>query len=142
MTSNSNKPGIFEQPAVVGNPARAGPGNYDADKKDFLVEGPGAKVGGWKDASHNVCRRLKGDFIVTARGRFVGAGFESHRKIGWMLRRSLDPDAAHATTGIHGDGLTSFQFRRKQGGVTEEIRFAVSAPDIIQLERKGNLYKM
>src|SRR5262249_14378153 len=41
---------------------------------------------------------------------------------------------------VHGDGLTSLQFRRPKGGVTEELKSSLTAADIIQLERKGNTY--
>jgi hypothetical protein len=43
---------------------------------------------------------------------------------------------------VHGDGLTSLQFRRSKGGLTEEVRSSLKASDVIQLERKGDTYTM
>jgi TolB protein len=43
---------------------------------------------------------------------------------------------------IHGDGLTSLQFRRTAGGITEQIVSPVKAADVIQLERQGRTYRM
>ena len=43
---------------------------------------------------------------------------------------------------MHGDGLTSLQFRRTKGGATEEVKSSLKGADVIQLERKGNTYIM
>jgi TolB protein len=43
---------------------------------------------------------------------------------------------------IHGDGLTSLQFRRTKGADMEEVRFDISGPDVLQLEKKGNTFTM
>jgi len=48
----------------------------------------------------------------------------------------------HVNATIHGDGLTSLQYRRTVGGETEEVLSSDSLPDIIQLERRGNTYIM
>src|SRR5256885_14387910 len=42
----------------------------------------------------------------------------------------------------HGDGLAALQFRRTAGGLTEEVRSSVAAPDVIQLERAGDRYTL
>jgi Tol biopolymer transport system component len=72
----------------------------------------------------------------------VGKGVEAHRKIGWMVRSSLDTNSKHINAVLHGDGLTSLQFRRMVSGVTEEKKSALTHADVIQLERKGNSYIM
>jgi Tol biopolymer transport system component len=41
---------------------------------------------------------------------------------------------------VHGDGLTSLQYRRTKGGVTEQIVLEIKGGDVIQLERRGNTY--
>jgi TolB protein len=43
---------------------------------------------------------------------------------------------------VHGDGLTSLQFRRGKGGPTEEVKSSLKGADVIQLERKGDVYTM
>jgi len=67
---------------------------------------------------------------------------EEHRKIGWMVRSTLDSNSKHVSAVVHGAGLTSLQFRKTRGGVTDEKKFELTAADIIQLERKGNTYTM
>jgi len=98
-----------------------------------------------RDDFHFVWKRLSGNFILSARARFVSAGAEEHRKIGWTVRPSLDPNSAHVTAALHGDGLMSLQFRRRTGGITEEAKSPDSLPDadaVIQLERRDGEYFM
>jgi TolB protein len=59
-----------------------------------------------------------------------------------MARTSLDTNSAAISTGIHGDGLTSLQYRLTQGAQTEEVRAPITHVNVIQLERKGNTYSM
>jgi len=134
--------GVFEGKGDVGNPARAGAARYDADNEEYLVSGAGANMWASRDEFQFVWKRLKGDFILTSSAAFVGKGTEQHRKIGWIVRSSLDPDSAQASVVLHGDGLTSLQFRKAKGGTTEELKSGVMGPDVLQLERKGNTYKM
>ena len=69
---------------------------------------------------------------------FLGQGVNPHRKAGWIVRSSLDADAPYASALVHGDGLTSLQFRKARGAITEQIESAARGADVIQLERKGN----
>ena len=107
-----------------------------------MIAGSGANVWADRDAFHFVWKRMTGDFIVTARAELVGKGVEAHRKLGWMIRSSLAPNAPHASAVVHGDGLASLQFRRTAGAPTEEHRSTITAPDVIQLERRGGRYIM
>jgi TolB protein len=95
-----------------------------------------------RDDFHFAWKQLKGNFILQAQVRFIGKGVEAHRKMGLMIRRSLEPNSPQGNAVIHGDGLTSLQFRKTSGGETEELKSTVQAPDVIQLERKGNTYIM
>jgi Tol biopolymer transport system component len=85
---------------------------------------------------------MKGDFILFARAEFLGNWVDYHRKVGWMVRKSLDSNSAHVNAVEHGDGLTSLQFRRTTGANTEEIKMKLTKANILQLERKGNQYIM
>ena len=85
---------------------------------------------------------MKGNFILRARGKLLGKGVEEHRKFGVVIRQSLDSNSAMVAATIHGDGLASLQYRKQSHTDAEETKFAISAPDVIQLERKGNQYIM
>ena len=59
---------------------------------------------------------------------FLGAGTDPHRKACLMIRQSLDADSAYVDVALHGDGLTSLQFREAKGAATHEVQANVSAP--------------
>jgi hypothetical protein len=59
-----------------------------------------------------------------------------------MARTNRDMSSANVNAGVHGDGLTSLQFRRSTGALTEEVRSSLVGADVIQLERRGNTYIM
>ena len=137
--------GIFDGQTDVGQPRRSGSARYDARSQRYEIAGSGQNMWSDRDAFHFVWKRLTGDFILSARARFLGPGVEAHRKIGWTIRPSLDPNSPHVTAALHGDGLMSLQFRRGAGAMTEEMKSRDSLPDgdaVIQLERRGGVYVM
>src|SRR6266446_3495271 len=140
--SQSEPLGIFERHNDVGNVYKPGSATYDAEKQEYTIKGSGANMWFDHDEFHFVWKRMKGDFILTTRAQFIGEGVEQHRKIGWMVRSSLNSDSAHVNAVVHGDGLTSLQFRRGKGAITEEVRSPLKGADIIQLERKRDTYTM
>src|SRR6266851_1213930 len=112
--------GVFATHTEVGR-AR-GSASYDPQQQTYLVAGSGQNMWGSRDDFHFVWKRINGNFILSTRARFIGAGVEEHRKIGWTIRSSLDPGSAHVTAALHGNGLMSLQFRRQTGGITEEAK--------------------
>ncbi len=134
--------GDFTGQTDVGSVRHAGSVAYDPVAQTYAITGSGANVWAERDAFHYVWRRMTGDFIVTARAALAGRGVEAHRKLGWMIRASLAPDAPHASAVVHGDGLTSLQFRRRAGATTEEQRSPVTGADVVQLERHGRTVTM
>jgi TolB protein len=129
--------GAFEAHGDIGAVARTGSAVYTPKTGDYLIEGSGANMWFGSDECHFVWKKMRGDFILSARAVFVGKGVEAHRKIGWMTRASLAPDAPQASVVVHGDGLTSLQYRKTAGADTGESPLAVRAADQIQLERRG-----
>ena len=47
---------------------------------------------------------------------WVGEGLDPNRKACLIIRQSLDTSAAYVDAAVHGDGLTSIQYRDMQGG--------------------------
>ena len=134
--------GVFDGESDVGKVSKSGSTRFDAQKDEYTIEGSGANIWADHDDFHFVWQRLKDNFILTTRAKLIGKGVEAHRKIGWMVRSNLDADSAQVSAVVHGDGLTSLQFRRVKGGTTEEIKSSLTAADVIQLERKGNTFIM
>jgi TolB protein len=134
--------GIFDGQGDVGIVKHKGTGTYDAKTQEYHVSGSGTNIWATHDEFHFVWKKMKGDFILRTNGAFIGKGVEEHRKIGLMVRTSLDSNSKHVNAVVHGAGLTSLQYRKTVGGVTEEKKFDMTAADVIQLERKGNTYTM
>ena len=95
-----------------------------------------------EDELHYLWIPLKGDFVVRTHLRFTGQGVEAHRKAGWLIRNHLGTASPHVNAAVHGDGLTSLQYRRAEGADTEEQIADITAPGVIQLERQGNTFIM
>jgi hypothetical protein len=95
---------------------------------------------GAKDEFHFVWKRLKGDFILRTRFEFVTKGGDAHRKVGWMVRPSLDADAPYVDGVEHGVGLTSLQYRPVKGTNTQTMVLSATNADVLQFERKGSTY--
>src|SRR5213592_2080316 len=132
--------GQFEGHTDVGSPELAGSATYDAVSQEYSVTAAGFNMWANRDEFHFLWKRMKGDFILQARVEFIGKGVDPHRKLGWMVRSTLDEDSPYADATVHGDGLTSLQFRRTKGAITEQVRSSVTGPDFIQFERKGSDY--
>ena len=124
----------------IGNPVLSGSTSYDQERQMFTLKGAGENVWFDKDQFWFESLKIKGDFIFSANIEFVGKGVNAHRKIGLMARSSFDAGSAYVDVCVHGDGLTGMQFREKKGENTGEFKSYISAPEFIQLERKGNSY--
>jgi Tol biopolymer transport system component len=73
---------------------------------------------------------------------FTDTQGQPHRKGGWVVRQSLEPDSPYADAIVHGDGLIALQYRLVKGGPTLEIRSPVKAPATVRLERTGDLFTL
>lgn len=134
--------GQFEHHEDVGAVSTPGSVVFDAENQTYTVKASGTNMWATKDEFHYAWKRMKGDFILRARTEFIGKGVDPHRKIGWIIRPTLDTDGPHINASLHGDGLTSFQFRRTKGAITEQKAFDEKGYNVVQLERRGGKYIM
>ncbi|GAC1422952.1 MAG: SMP-30/gluconolactonase/LRE family protein [Flavisolibacter sp.] len=135
--------GIFEGHDNIGHNPKPGNAIFIAETRQYIISGGGYNIWFDHDEFHFLWKKMKGDFILYTRAAFVGRqGIEPHRKVGWMARKSLDSNSAQVNAVVHGDGLTSLQFRRATGAMTEEKKLSITHADVIQLERKGNSFIM
>jgi TolB protein len=146
VNSSAQSPiGILDSHTDIGRPRHMGWASYQPERQEYLVAGSGQNMWNDRDDFHFVWKRLTGNFILSARARFVSRGVDPHRKMGWTIRPSLETNGPHVTAALHGDGLASLQFRRTMGGTTEEAKSAASLPNadaVIQLERRDGVYVM
>ena len=142
MSSFSQKVGEFAGQNDVGKILHKGSGTYDLTSGSYELSGSGTNIWFTHDDFHFVWKKMKGNFILQARGKLIGKGVEQHRKFGWMVRKNLDSTSEMVSATIHGDGLTSLQYRKAARTNVDETKFTINAPDVIQLERKGNQFIM
>ena len=90
MTELLHSQGIFEAQNDVGPVKHTGKTTYDAATQSYQLSGSCANFWFKKDEFHYAWKKLKGDFILQARGVLQGKGVDPHRKFGWMVRTSLD----------------------------------------------------
>jgi Tol biopolymer transport system component len=137
--AQSGPVGEFDDHGDIGSPKLPGAASYDATKQAYALAGAGTNMWFTRDQCHFARKKLTGDFILRARIEFIGKGVIEHRKVGWMVRPSLDPAAPYADCAEHGSGLTSLQFRRSAGTNTEQITLDITNADVLQFERKGGI---
>ena len=92
------------------------------------------------DQFHFAWKKIKGDFIIRATVKFIGKGTDDHRKIGIIARDNLNTDSRYADACVHGDILSSLQYRAKDGDSTFQVELSTYHPTEIELERTGNTF--
>ena len=134
----------FTESGDIGTVSFPGSHTYDAKQDLYTLTGSGANLWGEKDACHFVWKKVSGDFDISGEVSFIGEGVDPHRKIGFMVRESLDEDARYADIAIHGDGLTSLQYRAETDGPTAEVKSAKSSvgTTAIAFKREGDRFSI
>ncbi len=140
--SGGQRIGIFSAINDVGSPAIKGTASYTEPGQVYELSGSGENIWFGEDSFSFLWKKMDGDFMIQARVDFLGEGSHLHRKTGMMIRSGFASNAAHVSCTVHGDGLTALQYRRQAGEDMEEVKFELSGPDVIQLEKKGNIYTM
>jgi len=138
--------GVFQQQSDIGQPKLAGDIGYEPSSQVYSLTGSGYNIWFNRDQFRYAYNYIKGDFILTANISFTDTSGDPHRKVGWMVRQSSDPQSAHVSATMHGDGLNVMQFRPLRGAFMrdpeDEIRFPKKQVEVLQLERKGKRFIM
>lgn len=132
-----SREGAFDIVTDVGTPRIPGATSYDGGGQAYTITAGGENTWGTLDEFHVAALRVSGDFILTAEGELQGKGVNAHRKWGVTIRRGLERGSSHADAAVHGDGLTSLQYRPAEGAETLEVKAPVTFAGIVQLERSG-----
>jgi TolB protein len=130
--------GIFEGHQDIGKVLRAGSVEYNASATTYTVNGSGENMWSAADALQFAWKQVSGDVALTADISFLGSGGNEQRKAVLMLRQDLDADSVYADVALHGNGLTSLQYRDDKGAATREIQSNISAPKRLRIEKRGN----
>ena len=130
--------GLFQNHADIGTVLHAGSAQYDVVHNAYSLTGSGENMWFTSDDFQFAWKQVTGDIALTADIAFPEKGGNPHRKAVLMIRQSLDADAPYADVALHGDGLTSLQFREAKGSTTHEIQSYVSAPRRLRIEKRGD----
>lgn len=138
LAAHAGSLGLFTDHTDIGAPRHAGTVAHDAAAGTYTVTGGGANMWFRQDSFHFVWKKVDGDLALEADLAFQGTGGDPHRKGILMVRQSLDADAAYADVAVHGDGLTSLQFRETGGDITHEVQATRKGPKRVRLEKVGD----
>jgi len=136
------KCGVFSHVVDVGSPKLVGKSIFDAVAQTYTLTGGGKNLWAERDEFHFAALPWHGDGIFTVEANLEGKGVDPHRKWGIMLRDGMAAEAAYADACVHGDGLTSLQYRTDAGKETLQVAAAMTFPEVVQLERSGNEFIM
>ena len=131
---NGDKQVKFDGACDVGSVSHAGTWSFDAGK--YTISAAGLNLWANTDAFYFIWKKVSGDFEFTGDFDFEGEGVNPHRKVGFMIRETLDPDSRYADIALHGDGLTSLQYRETKGDVTLEKSSEKKGPRSVSFRRE------
>ncbi|HEY2458569.1 MAG TPA: hypothetical protein VGI13_14800 [Candidatus Acidoferrum sp.] len=134
--------GAFEGSGDVGTVIHSGSVTFDASKATYTIAGSGENMWLAADAFQFAWKKMSGDVSLSAEISFTGTGKNEHRKAVVMVRQSLDADSAYADVALHGNGLTSLQFRDEKGETTHEVQTIVNSPHRVKIEKHGAYFTM
>jgi TolB protein len=134
------KVGIFDNHEDIGNPKIKGSVVYNKEDQSYTLSGAGKNIWANADQFHFAWKKIKGDFIIKATIRFIGKGTVAHRKIGIMAREQLSAGSRYADACVHGDILTSLQYRNSGNDTTGQSVLPSYHPTEIEFERSGNTF--
>ncbi|MDR2912025.1 MAG: hypothetical protein LBV38_01805 [Alistipes sp.] len=137
MSSSAPGVGIFEGSNDVGCPLMRGSSAFDAATGTYTLTGAGFNMWDLNDEYHMLWKKVSGNFSMSTKITFEGEGVNAHRKMGIIIRESLEGNSECAYVTVHGDGLTSLQYREEAGRLTREV-VGPKGADHIYIERQGN----
>lgn len=144
VTSCNTAPrlGIFEGNTDIGNVKKAGSVKFNPFDSSYTISGGGSNMWANSDEFQYVWKKMSGNVSIAADIEWIGSGVDPHRKACLIIRQNLEPGSAYADAAVHGDGLTSIQYREVAGEITREIQSNISAPQRVRIEKEGDYISM
>ncbi len=140
--ANAQPVGPFTDSGDIGTVLQPGFSAFEPTSGTYTIMASGENMWAAKDAFHYRYTQAKGDLSLSADISFIGTGTDKHRKACLMIRQSLDPDSAYIDVALHGDGLTSLQFRESKGALTHEVQSNLTSPKRLRLEKRGQFIRL
>jgi hypothetical protein len=134
--------GLFTDWSSVGTTPPGCKAEYNSSTSEYRITGGGKNMWDTGDDFYFVWKKVSGDGTLTADIQFVGTSAAEHRKAVVLVRQNLDRGSAYADVAVHGNGLTSLQFRGADNERTYQIFTQTEPPARVRLVRKGNQFRM
>jgi hypothetical protein len=129
---------LFKEASDVGAVSRPMTASLDSLSGTYRISAAGDNIWGNRDSFGFVWKQVRGDVAFAATVNLKGKAGHPHRKAGVMFRQSLDADSPYVDVVVHGDGLTSLQYRAERGGPTREIQCSSTSPYGVRLDKRGD----
>lgn len=134
--------GIFTGSGDIGMVGQKGSVAFNAADSSYTISGGGTNMWFDSDQLHYVWKKVSGDVSIEAEIEWLGQGVDAHRKACLIIRQDLDTSGIYVDAAVHGDGLTSIQYRESKGGMTREVQSNLSSPKQVRLEKLGDYFSM
>jgi Tol biopolymer transport system component len=132
--------GVFQASQDIGSVRHRGIAQYTPQTQTYRIAGGGENMWFTNDAFHFAYQRISGDFSMESAIQWLKPGGNAHRKACLVARQNLTPGSPYIDVAVHGDGLTSLQYREVQDGPTREIQCSARNPVLLALERQSNTF--
>jgi TolB protein len=140
MGSCNSEPdlGLFTGHTDIGRVGKPGSVEFNRSDSSYTISGSGTNMWFNRDELHYLWTQATGDLSIEADIRWLGEGVDPHRKACLMIRQSLDSSDIYVDVALHGDGLTSLQYRSSESGNTNEVQSNITAPGRVKIEKTGD----
>jgi len=130
---------IFEGSCNIGNYKLQGSLKYDKSTGTYTLTGAGSSMESECDEFFMAWREAIGDFSFSARVGNSGGDTNPNRRMGLIVRESLQNDAKFVNICLLGNRLTTFKCREQNDCIVSDPPCSsYRTPDIIKIERIGS----
>ena len=134
--------GLFTEATGVGVTPPGCKAQFNAATGEYRITGGGNNMWDTGDDFYFVWKKISGNVSLTADIQFVGTSAAEHRKAVLLVRQNLNRGSAYADVAVHGNGLTSLQFRGAENERTYQIFTQTEQPVRVRLVRRGSQFRM
>src|SRR4051795_9889234 len=134
--------GLFTEAGSVGTTPPGCKAQFNPATGEYRITGGGNNMWDTGDDFYFVWKKISGNVALTADIQFVGTSAAEHRKAVLLVRQNLNRGSAYADVAVHGNGLTSLQFRGAEDEHTYQIFTQTEQPARVRLIRRGSQFRM
>ncbi|APS38164.1 WD40-like Beta Propeller Repeat [Salegentibacter agarivorans] len=131
--------GMFENEVTIRDSAFIGEVDYNPGLQEYSFSISEDKKPGEIQAFHYLYKSIQGDFILRAHLSFekdTGSGSNS----GWIIRNNLSSESAEVIAQVNNLGAASLESNTIEGLKSEKIKVPLAKANVLQLERRGDVY--